>query len=94
MKLRGHLDSLDQQVGEAEAIARVVLHVAETAEPHERDRLRPSAVTLLHLMIDRTRAASREIGSMQEMAMACDFSRSHGWKKVARFLLRSTRRNR
>lgn len=94
MTLRGHLDSLDQQVGEAEAIARVVLHVAETAEPHERERLRPSAVTLLHIMIDRTTAASREIGHMQGLAGACDFPRSHGWKKVARFLFRSRRRNR
>ncbi len=55
---------LDQDVGELEALTRGLIYIAETAQPEEIDRLRPSTVTMLYVMLDRANDASRMLGAL------------------------------
>lgn len=62
--MQNEVGQVDQHIGEAGALARALIHIEENAGGEERERLRPSAVTMLYLIADRTDASSRLLGQL------------------------------
>lgn len=94
MTMHDDVSQVDQHIGEVGALTRALIHIAENAGGEERERLRPSAVTMLYLIADRTDAASRLLGRMGSGAARPEAPATPGrfrrwWRRAAALLRRA-----
>lgn len=64
------LDRLDLIMGELASMLRVLLFINEASVPKELEHLRPGAVTMLYLMLDRAGEADRVVGHARAALLA------------------------